>query len=546
MRLLIIGAVAAGTSAAAKARRNNEENQIVIYEKGEYISYAGCGMAYYIAGDVASGNSIHPRNVKYFKDTYNVDIKLGHEVVKIIPENQTIIVKDLASGIEFVDRYDKLIIATGARALIPPVPGVNKEHVFPLRNVNDMYKITSFLEEKKPVNAVVVGGGFIGLEMTESLVKLGLNVSIVEMKDQIATNLDVDMAKLVELELLKENVNVYKGLAAAEIHDHSVTLNNGETILGDIVIMSAGVRPNSEIAVEAGIKTGKFRGILVNDKLETNIPNIYAAGDVSEQYHLLLKDYSYLPMGSTANKQGRVAGDQATGGNLIFKGVFGTSVYRVFNQTVAQTGLNEASALAAGYEPVTILNIKPNKVTYLGGKDMTIKAVADKKSGKILGAQIVGPEGVDRRIDVLATAIYFGATASDLVDLDLAYSPPYSTVRDPVNYTGMIISNILNKDTPQVSSKEVLEKIKKAEPLTIIDTRPAILYGADHIEGAISIPLTDLRKKAPTLPTDRPICLYCSRGLDGYVGQKILLNLGFSNVYNVRGGYLGYLIENDF
>lgn len=543
MRIIVIGAVAAGTSAAAKARRNSENAEIVIYEKGEYVSYSGCGMAYHIGGEIKDGATLHPRDDKYFKEVYNVDIKIKHEVSKINPSNQSVEVKNLSTGETFIDNYDKLIIATGARAIKPPIEGVDLEHVFLLRNINNMYAITNYLNKNKVKNAVVVGGGFIGLEVSEALRFKGINVSLVEFKPQVATSIDADIAKIVELELTNNGVDVHKGVAAQSITNKKVQLSNGKELLADIVIIAVGVRPNSEIAQEAGVKLGNYRGILVNEKLETNIPNIYAAGDVSEQYHNVIEDYVYIPLGSTANRQGRAAGDQATGGEITFGGIIGTSIYRIFSLTVAQTGINEEQAKNAGFDPVVLYNIKADRPEYFGGKDMYVKAVADQKSKRLLGAQIVGPNAVDRTVNTFAAVIHLKGTVDDLVDLDLAYAPPYANPRDIVNYTGMMYDNVIRREKKMMRGKEVKKKIVNGEPLIVIDTRSASAFAASHVPGALNIPLSQLREKAASLPKHLPIVFYCNRGLDGYVGQTILENLGFQHVYNIRGGYFGYLLD---
>ncbi|NLK73522.1 MAG: FAD-dependent oxidoreductase [Clostridiales bacterium] len=439
MRILVIGAVAAGTSAAAKARRNDSEAEIIIYEKDKDISYAGCGLPYYIGGVINDLSDITPRNVSYFKMKYNIEIFTRHEVLKIDPGKNEVSVKNLQTNEVFKDSYDKLVIATGAFPFIPQIKGMDRDNVFSLRNVQNAMDIKDFIEKRKPKEAVIVGTGFIGFEMLENLMRQGIHVTMIEKQNKITPNLDENMASLLEKMLAEKNISFVKGTSIAEIQDGRVILENGDAIACEIVIMAAGVKPNVSMAKDAGLEMGITGAIKVNNKMQTNIPNIYACGDCIETFSSITNKPVYRPLGSTANKTGRIAGEALTGGNLQYKGSLGTNIFKLFDMTIASTGLSEKEALDAGCEIIVSMDKKVDKTNHFNGRHMHIKAIADKKSHRLLGAQIIGYEGVDKRIDVFATLITFGAKVEDLFHLDLAYAPPYSTAKDPIHYTGMIL-----------------------------------------------------------------------------------------------------------
>lgn len=544
MRLIIIGAVAAGTSAAAKARRNSEENEIVMYEKDNFISYSGCGMPYYIGGEVESADELTPRDPVFFKTKYNVDIKTSHEVIGINHDEKTLEIKNLISGEVFTDTYDKLILATGARPLAPPIKGADSSHVFTLRNINDMNKIKNYINTNNVRSTVIVGTGFIGLEVCENLKGLGIDVTLVEKLPQATPGLDSDMAIYVEEHLEQNGVTVFTDTSADEITQNSVVLSNGKSINADMVILATGVRPNTELAKKTGIELGKTAAIKVDERMRTNLKDIYACGDCIEGFHVVTGKPVYRPLGSTANKTGRIAGDSATGGSLAFRGILGTGIFKVFDITVAQTGLSEKEALEQGYEVVVNHNIKPNKPEYMNGEEMIIKGIADKSTGRLLGVQIVGREGVDKRIDVFVTAITFNAKAEDLFHLDLAYAPPYSTTKDPVMYTGMILDNIINRGRPLMTAQDLEKLINSGEKYQVIDTRAVAQYEAGHVETATSIPLANLRDAAKDFDKDVVTITYCNKGVTGNAAQNVLINMGFKKVYNLSGGYKQYSKAN--
>jgi len=537
MRIIIIGAVAAGTSAAAKARRNNEDAEIVIYEKDSFISYSGCGMPYYIGGEVESADELIPRDPAFFKSKYNVEILILHEVISISPDKKTVEVKNLLTGDIFVDSYDKLVFAMGASASVPPIKGTDGANVFTLRNIGDMTKIKVFINANNPKSATIVGTGFIGLEVCENLKGLGIEVTLVEMLPQVTPGLDSDMAVYVKEHIEKNGVTVLTSSSVSEITEGSVVLSDGKIIDADMILLSTGVRPNTALAKQAGVELGITGAIKVNNKMQTNVKDIYACGDCIEQYHVVTGKPIYRPMGSTANKTGRIAGDSLTGGSLEFKGVLGTGIFKIFDMTVAQTGLSEREAIMQGYDVQVCHNIKPNKPEYMGGKEMVIKGIADKASGRLLGTQIVGFDGVDKRIDVFVTAITFKAKVEDLFHLDLAYAPPFSTTKDPVMYTGMILDNAINKGRPLMTAQELEELIHSGEKYNLIDARASSQYEKNHIETADNIPQSKLRNASKNFDKDIIAITYCNKGVTGNAAQNILINQGFKKVYNLSGGH---------
>lgn len=541
MRIIIIGGVAAGTSAAAKARRNNESAEIVIYDKDSFISYSGCGMPYYIGGEVEEADKLTPRDPAFFKSKYNVDVKIQHEVLSVNPEAKSMEIKNLYSNEVFIDYYDKLILATGASSMLPPIEGAVDSHVFTLRNINDMNHIKTFIDAIHPRKAVIIGTGFIGLEVCENLKKLGMEVTLVERLPQVTPGLDPDMASYVEDHLKKNGVTVYTGLSAVKIEAGKVFLENGDVIAADFVLLSAGVKPNTELAVRMGVEIGETRAIKVNHTMMTNLPDVYACGDCTEQFHLVTGKPVYRPMGSTANKTGRIAGDVITGGNLSFRGILGTGIFQIFGMTVALTGLSEKEAIKEGFDVEVCHNIKPNKPEYMGGKEMVIKGIADRKTGRLLGAQIFGAEGVDKRIDVFVTAITFQAKAEDLFHLDLAYAPPFSTTKDPVMYTGMILDNAINQGRKLITAERLSEKLKTSEMIQIVDARVAEQYEKDHVEKAVNMPHSKLREQLKNLDEKVLTVTYCNKGVTGNAAQNILLNYGFEDVYNLSGGHKNYI-----
>jgi len=543
MRIVIIGSVAAGTSVAAKARRNNLEAEIIIYEKDQDISYSVCGLPYYIGEDYIKRDQLNPRDPLWFKKRFAIDIFTGHEVLSLDAKEQTLQVKNLQTGAVFFDKYDVLVLATGANAVSPPLEGKDAEHVFYLRNIVSADKIKTYIQGKEPKTAVVVGSGFIGLEIAENLSRKGMKVTIVEALPNVMPSYDNEMSIRIKQELQAHQVQVFtdERVQAIDAQNKTVRTDRGRVLPADLVILSVGVKPAVELAQKAGIKLGSTGAIAVDTRMETSTSGIYAVGDCVESYLLIDGTPCYRPMGSTANKMGRIAGDVITGGDLTFRGVLGTGIVQVFDLSCGQTGYTEAAAKKAGYDVEVIHNIKPNQTEYFAGSsELLIKAVADRKTQKLLGVQIIGKKGVDKRLDVFVTAITFGAKVGDLAHLDLAYAPPFATTKDPVIYTGMILDNALRRGRKIITAKTLMND---RESYTVIDVRSNKDFAKGHIDGAINIPLSDIKHQARQFAKDQVIVVHCNKGVTGNAAQNVLINLGFSKVYNLSGGYKEYKIE---
>lgn len=534
-RIVIVGAVAAGTSAAAKARRNDEDAEIVLYDRDRHISYSGCGLPYYIGGLVPSLEALVPRDAAYFRKKYNVEVHIRHEVLDADAAAHTLTIRDLETGTVFSDRYDTLILATGASPILPPIPGVRLDHVFPLRNPTHAAAIRGFIETRGPRTAAVIGSGFIGLEMVENLTHAGLSVTLVEKFPQVCPFVDPDLSPYILDELGTNGVSVRTGLSAREIRPGEVELEDGTTVPADLVILAVGIRPETALARTMGAAIGPTGAVAVEGRMRTSLPDVYACGDCAENVSIVDGHRFYRPLGSTANKTGRIAGDAVTGGPLEHHGVAGTGIFRVFNRTVAATGLNEREARATGRDVVVSHNIKPDRPEYFGGREMVIKTLADRADGTILGVQIVGFEGVDKRIDVLVTAMTAGLKAADLFHLDLAYAPPFATTKDPVHYTGMILDNAIARGRDIITADRLAAAGEGA--YSVIDARTPGQYEAGHLPGAISLPQEDARGAPPPADPDKPVVTYCNKGVTGNAVQNILLHKGYKKVFNLSGGF---------
>ena len=545
MKIIVIGAVAGGTSAAAKARRNNDSAEIIIYEKDQDISYSGCGLPYFIGGKVSSIMELTPRTPEFFKSKYNIDIHIRHEVLKIDIPTKTLVVKNLENGATFNDSYDKLIISTGAQAFVPPIKGVENDNVFFLRNVQNAVAIKSFIDNHHPKTAVVVGTGFIGFEVLENLMESGIAVTLVERAGKLTPNLDEDMSQYLEKMLIKKEIPILKNANVVEVSNAGVVLDNGTLINGELIIVATGVKPNVTLAREAGLLLGVTGAIRVDERMMTIDTDIYACGDCIETWSTVTKKPHYRPLGSTANKTGRICGDNITGGNVIYPGNLSTGIFKVFDISVASTGLSEAEAINLGYDIEVCHNIKPNLPGYLGGREMLIKAIADRATQTLLGVQIIGHEGVDKRLDVFVTLITYGATVDEIFNLDLGYAPPFSTTKDPVHYTGMILDNAINKGRKLMTPQDLKKKLKNNNAVQIVDTRVAQQFESGHLPDAVNFPHAVLRQKLDQLDPSRPIITYCNKGVTGNATQNILLNHQFKNVYNLSGGYQFYDATRD-
>jgi NADPH-dependent 2,4-dienoyl-CoA reductase/sulfur reductase-like enzyme len=446
-RLVVIGGVAAGMSAASRARRLRPDLEILVFEKSGFVSYGSCGLPYFVSDIIKAPENLVVYDAKFFKEKRNIDVFTHHEALKIFPAKRTLLVKNLENDKEFEVQYDKLVIATGARAVRPNVKGVDLKGIFTIRFLEDGIEIKSFIKENSPRKALIVGAGYIGMEMAESLVSVGMDVLIVEQMPNILGTMDDEINEVVEQELQRNGVKLLKSTSVDEFigengYVKKAKLSNGEVVDAELVLIGAGIKPNSEIAKEAGIEIGRTGAIAVNQRMETNIPGIYSAGDCAEAFHLVLNRPVYIPLGTTANKQGKVAGENAAGGNAVFKGIVGTAVFKVFDLEVARTGLSEKQAKSEGFDYVsTVIEHGSRAHYYPGGSKIRVKLIADRKTGRLLGAEMVGRDGVAKRIDVFATALHARLTIDEIGQLDLSYAPPFAPVWDPV----LIAANDLEK-----------------------------------------------------------------------------------------------------
>ncbi|QAY63109.1 FAD-binding protein [Xylanimonas allomyrinae] len=546
--IVVVGSVAAGTSAAAKARRNTESARITIYERDHDISYSGCGLPYFVGGAVASIDALTPRTPAWFAKRYGVDVRTGHEVVSVDAAARTVEVRDLATGETFTDTYDELVLATGVHPVVPAVPGIPAPGVFTVRTPQDARDIDAWIRDRDARAAVVVGAGYIGLEMAEQLVHRGLDVTVVEALPHAMARLDPDMSARVDAQLRAHGVDLRTrtALTAVEATADGVTgvvVRDGAgeaRIAADLVVVAVGVRPNTDLAVQAGVRLGPTGAIAVDRRQHTSVAHVWAAGDVAESFDLVTGEPAWVPLGSTANKTGRILGDAITGGPLEHRGILGTSIVRVFDLGVGGTGLTETAARAAGYDVEVLHNIKPDRPEYLGGRPLVIKAVADRATGRLLGAQVIGSSGADKRLDVLATAITFGADVADLFHLDLAYSPAFATTKDPVHYTGMALDGAIHGRTPLLTPAELVARRGAGETIQVVDVRGAKDRAQGYVDGSVHIPLAELRERAAELDPALVTVTYCNKGVTGNAGQNVLRNLGFDRVYNLSGGHQNY------
>ncbi|AST57676.1 NAD(FAD)-dependent dehydrogenase [Thermoanaerobacterium thermosaccharolyticum] len=543
MKVVIVGGVAGGASAAARLRRLDENAEIILFEKGEYISYANCGLPYYIGEVIKEREKLIVQTPEAMSKRFNIDIRTLSEVTKIIPSEKTVIVHDIQNDKTYKETYDKLILSPGAEPIKPPMPGIDGKNIFTLRNIPDTYRIKDFVDYNKPKKAVVVGGGFIGLEVAENLKEVGLDVTVVELADHVMAPLDYEMASIVHQHLRDKGINLIlkDGVKEFQHKNNSTTvvLNSGKTIDTDMVVLGIGVRPDIKLAKDAGLAIGDRGGIKVNEYLQTSDPDIYAVGDAIEVKDYINGSYTLIPLAGPANKQGRIAADNIAGRKTVYNGTQGTSVAKIFDLTVAATGNNETILKRVGIDYNKVI-IHPNSHAsyYPDALPLTIKLLFKKEDGRILGAQIVGFDGVDKRIDVIATAIRANMTVYDLEELELSYAPPYSSAKDPVNMAGFAASNILKGDI-SVFHWDDVEKIDMSKSL-ILDVRTKMEYDLGNIEGSVNIPVDDLRENLDKIPKDKDIFVYCQVGLRGYIACRILLQNGFKSVKNLSGGYKIY------
>ena len=540
--MIIVGGVAGGATAAAKLRRISEDVEIILIERGEYISFANCGLPYYIGETIKDRSKLLVQTVEGMSDRFNIDIRNLSEVTSINPENKSITIKNLRTNEEYNETYDKLLLSPGARPIVPPIPGLKEnETLFTLRNIPDTDKIKNYVDHQKPKKAVVVGGGFIGIEMAENLVDRGIEVTIVEMSSQVMAPIDYEMASILHAHLKEKGVHLIleNGVQSFADQGEKVILSDGTEIPTDMTILSIGVRPENELAKTAGLELGERGGIIVNEYLQTSNENIYAVGDAIEVVDYMNGNKTMIPLAGPANRQGRIAANNMIGNKKEkYQGTLGTSVAKVFDLTVASTGNNEKTLKRLGV-PYEVLHIHPSSHAgyYPGASQISLKLIFDKNTGKIFGAQAIAGDGADKRIDVIATAIKGGLTVEDLTNLELSYAPPFSSAKDPVNMAGYVATNIMDGELEHIQWHEVDQIV--ADGGLLIDVREPVEREFGFIEGSINISLNDLRTRLEELPRDQTIYVSCQVGLRGYLAARILKNNGYQ-VKNVDGGWRTY------
>ena len=543
MKVVIIGGVAGGATAAARIRRLNEQAEIVVFERSGYISYANCGLPYYIGDVITDPNELTLQTPESFYTRFRVDMRVHHEVTAIHPERKSVSVRNLETGEEFEESYDKLLLSPGAKPTQPALPGVGLDRLFTLRTVEDTFRIKEYINTHHPKSAVLAGGGFIGLELAENLRELGMDVTIVQRPKQLMNPFDADMASFLHSEVRKHGIRLALGYTVEGFAENDggvdVLLKDEAPLHADMVVLAIGVTPDTALAKDAGLELGIKGSILVNDRMETSIPDIYAVGDAVQVKHFVTGEDALISLAGPANKQGRIAADNICGGDSRYGGSLGSSVIKVFDLTAAATGLNETAAKKAGLDAdKVILSPMSHASYYPGGKIMTLKVVFEKQTYRLLGAQIVGYEGVDKRIDVLATAIHAGMKATELKELDLAYAPPYSSAKDPVNMAGFMIDNIANGTLKQFYVEDVAN-LPRDGSVTLLDTRTPGEVRRGAIDGFVNIPVDELRERLDEIPKGKPVYVICQSGLRSYIATRILTGNGY-DCYNFAGGFRFY------
>ena len=548
-KIVIIGGVAGGASAAARIRRLDEQAQIIMLERSGYVSYANCGLPYYIGGEIEDKSKLTLQTPQSFKNRFGIDVRVRHEAQEIDVQRKLVRVKNLETGEVEELPYDKRGRSPGARPSRPNLPGVEDEAVLTLRTVEDTFHIREFVERRAPKSAVVVGGGYIGLEMAENLIRLGVQVTILEMAEHVLAPLDYDMACEVHAYLRSKGVELMRRTTVTGFSRQGdrlfVSLQDARPLPADLVILATGVTPETTLAKEAGLELGLRGAIVVDEHMRTSNEDIYAVGDAVQVRHFVSGAPVLLPLAGPANKQGRIAADNICGKDSRFEGSQGSSIVKIFDMTVATTGLNETSAKAQGLPCDKVRLYSASHATYYpGATNMSIKVVFSPQDGKILGAQIVGFEGVDKRIDVLATALRAGLKATELKDLDLAYAPPYSSAKDPVNMAGFMIENIAHGILKQWHLADA-DMLPRGGSVTLLDVRTAGEFARGHIDGFVNIPVDELRERLGELDRGKPVYVICQSGLRSYIACRILAGNGF-DCYNFSGGFRFYdAVMND-
>ena len=549
MKVVIIGGVAGGATAAARLRRLDEQAEIVVFERSGYISYANCGLPYYIGGVIEDPEALTLQTPESFFARFRVDMRVRHEATAIHPDRKTVSVKNLETGEEFEEPYDKLLLSPGAKPTQPRLPGVGLEKLFTLRTVEDTFRIKDYINTHHPKSVVLAGGGFISLELAENLRELGMEVTIVQRPKQLMNPFDPDMAAFLHGEVRRHGIRLALGQTVEGFQEKEggvdVLLKDAAPLHADMVVLAIGVTPDTALAREAGLELGLKGSIVVNDRMEASVPDIYAVGDAVQVKHYVTGQDAVISLAGPANKQGRIAADNICGGDSRYQGSQGSSVIKVFGLTAAATGVNMANAKKAGLDADAVVLSPMNHAGYYpGGKLMTMKVVFEKGTYRLLGAQIVGYEGVDKRIDVLATAIHAGLTAIQLKDLDLAYAPPYSSAKDPVNMAGFMVENLAEGIVKQFSIEDV-KNLPRDGGVTLLDVRTSREYAGGCVEGFRNIPVDELRERLGEIEPGKPVYVICQSGLRSYIACRILAGYGYE-VYNFAGGFRFYdAITND-
>lgn len=538
MKTVIIGGVAGGATAAARLRRLDEKSEIIIIERGEYVSFANCGIPYYVGGVIPKKESLTLQTPESFKDRFNIDVRVLSEAINIDTDSKIVEIKNLITGEIYPETFDKLLLSMGAEPIKPNISGIDSDIVFTLRNIPDCERIKSFIKKQRPKNAVIIGGGYIGVETAENLKLAGLDVSIVELSDHLIAPLDFDMAAEVHSYINQQGIKLYLNNGVKAIEKNSVILQNG-SIYADIIIMSVGVRPETTLAKNCGIKLNSRGSIITDEGMQTNIPDIFAVGDAVEVQNFITKTPSFIPLAGPANKQGRIVADNIAGFTSCYSGTQGSAILKLFDMTIATTGINEKTAKSNNINYDKTYLYSPSHATYYpDSNNMSIKVLWDKHTLKILGAQIVGFDGVDKRMDVLATAIRLGAKITDLKELELCYAPPFGSAKDPVNMIGFVADNVVTGKIKQFFPEDI-EKLPRDGSVTLIDTRTAFEVSQGRIDGFINIPLDSLRERINEIPINKPVYVHCHSGLRSYIACRILQGYGY-DCYNLAGGWRLY------
>lgn len=537
MKILIVGGVAGGASTAARLRRNDEKSNIILFEKGEHISFANCGLPYYIGDTITEKEDLILQTPEKFNKRFNIDVRINSEVVSVDSSSKKILVKNQLTGEMYVENYDKLVLSPGAKPIVPPLKGVELDHVFTLRNIPDTYAIKDFINKNHPKSCAIIGGGFIGMEMAENLYELGLDISVIEAAPHVMAPIDMDTAHDVHNYIRAKGIHLYLNSMGTEFTTSSVILHTGEEITADLVIMCIGVSPDTKFLKNSGIQLGMRGEIIVDEYMQTSVPDIFALGDAVGVKNIISDKQVIIPLASPANKQGRIVADNICGKEKSYKGSQGTSIMKLFDMTVAVTGEKEESLIRNEIPYKKIFTYSASHATYYPNSDMmSIKLLFSPDNGKILGAQIVGYDGVDKRIDTLANAVRFGLTVYDLQEMELAYAPPFSSAKDPVNMAGYVGGNVLEG----IMKPFYIEEISLiTKDMFILDVRTDEEFNEGNVENSINIPLDSLRERLNEIDKNKKIYIICQIGLRGYIAQRILEQNGYDTL-NLSGGYRLY------